>query len=275
MLSRPKTAWRVTKLPAHPLTFPTPAFPVMNTQNEPSSSQPNARPQDQNATRTKGHRRPKDASPEVQISKACSYILRHGALKEGIRMRTDGFVKVSDLLSRPRLQKLGCDFEKLREIVTTNDKKRYSLVYEPSAGEQPGLVLASALNEDGEHRGTNVIDNWWIKANQGHSLEFVELEMTEIKQASDIPMAVHGTTLLAWDSIKQQGLSRMQRNHIHMAKGLSSDEDVISGMRKDSTVYIFVDVEKALAEGIRFFVSENGVVLSPGDEEGIIPVRLF
>jgi RNA:NAD 2'-phosphotransferase (TPT1/KptA family) len=34
----------------------------------------------------------------VRISKNISRILRHDALAEGIRMRTDGYVKVSDLV---------------------------------------------------------------------------------------------------------------------------------------------------------------------------------
>lgn len=44
------------------------------------------------------HRRDAPESREVQISKACSYILRHGVEKEGIKMRSDGYVKVDDLV---------------------------------------------------------------------------------------------------------------------------------------------------------------------------------
>lgn len=38
-------------------------------------------------------------SREVLISKACSYILRHGAEKEGLSIRPDGYIKVTDLVS--------------------------------------------------------------------------------------------------------------------------------------------------------------------------------
>lgn len=41
---------------------------------------------------------PKD-SPEVRISKTLSYILRHGAEKEGLKLRTDGYTLVDDLVS--------------------------------------------------------------------------------------------------------------------------------------------------------------------------------
>lgn len=45
----------------------------------------------------KGGRR--NESREVQISKACSYILRHGAAKESLVMRSDGYVRVDELVS--------------------------------------------------------------------------------------------------------------------------------------------------------------------------------
>jgi len=43
----------------------------------------------------RGH--PKD-SPEVRLSKTLSWILRHGAKSEGLYMRPDGYVRVSDLV---------------------------------------------------------------------------------------------------------------------------------------------------------------------------------
>ena len=40
-------------------------------------------------------------------------------------------------------------------------------------------------------------------------------------------------------------------------------------------MYIYIDLEKALKGGIPFFVSENKVVLSPGNERGYIPATYF
>lgn len=37
--------------------------------------------------------------PLVRISKTMSYILRHGAKDQGLQMRPDGFVRVTDLVS--------------------------------------------------------------------------------------------------------------------------------------------------------------------------------
>ena len=68
----------------------------------------------------------------------------------------------------------------------------------------------------------------------------------------------------------------MKRHHVHMAIGLPGDGGVISGMRSSSDIVIEVDVARALAAGIPFYVSSNGVVLSPGaGVAGVIPPRFF
>ena len=67
----------------------------------------------------------------------------------------------------------------------------------------------------------------------------------------------------------------MNRQHIHFAQGLSGDDSVISGMPRTSSVIIFLDVSKALGAGLKFYVSENGVVLTPGNERGLVPTEFF
>lgn len=228
-----------------------------------------------------GHKPRGNESREVLISKACSYVLRHGAEKEGLAMRADGYIKVTDLLARPKLAKLECDFDALRAIVANNDKQRFTLLFEPEGCQDPEQATAATIqsvsepssSSAGSSLGTN--GTWWIRANQGHSLKVEELDLTPVTSAAEIPIAVHGTDMSAWNHIKNEGLSKMARNHIHMAKGLSDDKTVISGMRKNSTVFIFVNVEAAMAEGIQFGVSANGVILSPGNTEGYIPPHLF
>ena len=46
-------------------------------------------------------------------------------------------------------------------------------------------------------------------------------------------------------------------------------------MRKSATVFIYIDVTLAISEGIKFFLSDNGVVLSEGDEKGLLSPRYF
>ncbi|KAJ7505297.1 KptA family-domain-containing protein [Mycena galericulata] len=196
---------------------------------------------------------PKD-SPEVRVSKTLSWILRHGAKSEGLAMRPDGYVKVTDLLANPKLKTL--DLEALHGIVQADSKQRYSLIF-----------------EEGSDSGAGT---WWMKANQGHSIKSVKLDLQSIASVSDIPsgIAVHGTTMEAWESISTQGLSKMKRNHIHLAQGVAGD-NVISGMRGSSQVLIFIDVQRALDEGIKFFLSDNGVILTEGNEHGILKTQYF
>ncbi|KAH9175960.1 KptA family-domain-containing protein [Lactarius sanguifluus] len=213
---------------------------------------------------------PKD-SPEVRLSKTLSWILRHGAKSEGLFMRSDGYVRVNDLLALPRLSSPAqLDLATLQRLVENDSKSRYM------------------LHEGPDEAAPTAGDIWWIRANQGHSLKegrdtftAIKLDLKPILSATDIPMGVHGTNRKAWESICQyrptqatQGLSRMGRNHIHLAQGVPGD-GVISGMRNSAQVLIYVDVQKALDAGITFSLSENGVVLTEGDERGFLSPEYF
>jgi len=62
---------------------------------------------------------------DVRISKKLAFILRHGAEKEGIAIGSDGYVKLDDLLSRPDFKEI--TFEKIKDVVENNDKKRFEM----------------------------------------------------------------------------------------------------------------------------------------------------
>jgi len=138
------------------------------------------------------------------------------------------------------------------------------------------LSLEQIVNNDTKNRYNLILESgeWFIRANQGHSMKTVQMELQPITSAREIPMAVHGTTQEAWRSISIRGLSKMTRNHIHFAQGIAG-QDVISGMRTSSQILIYIDVQKALDSGLKFFVSTNGVVLSEGDVDGFIAPEYF
>jgi hypothetical protein len=46
-----------------------------------------------------GRRGGRQNDPDVELSKALSYILRHGAQREGLAIRSDGYMKLDDLVS--------------------------------------------------------------------------------------------------------------------------------------------------------------------------------
>ncbi len=69
----------------------------------------------------------------------------------------------------------------------------------------------------------------------------------------------------------------MGRNHVHFSIGLPEDEaGVISGMRRDAELLVYVDVAASMREaGIKWWISDNGVVLTEGAEDGLVPVKYF
>lgn len=67
----------------------------------------------------------------------------------------------------------------------------------------------------------------------------------------------------------------MKRQHIHLATGIPGDNTVISGMRHDAQVHIFIALDKALAGGVKFYESENGVVLTAGNDTGFLEPQYF
>ncbi|XP_076971998.1 tRNA 2'-phosphotransferase 1 isoform X2 [Tamandua tetradactyla] len=193
----------------------------------------------QEAAEHRGRRasRPREQDPDVRLSKALSYALRHGALKLGLPMGADGFVPLGAVLQLPQFRSFSA--EDVQRVVNTNEKQRFAL--------QPGDPSTGPL----------------IRANQGHSLQALPAVL------------VHGTFWKHWPSILLKGLSCQGRTHIHLAPGLPGDPGVISGMRLNCQVAVFIDGPKALADGIPFFCSANGVILTPGNADGFLPPKYF
>lgn len=147
-------------------------------------------------------------------------------------------------------------------------------------------------------------EDWLIRANQGHSIK-VESEALlrpiailssdeaedksttgedgETKGPVPVPKTVvHGTYFAFWPTIVESGgLRVMRRTHVHCSVGLPEDgKEVISGMRRDAELLVHIDVEKSIREaGMKWWMSENGVVLTEGIEEdgvaGLVPARFF
>ncbi|CAJ1431016.1 unnamed protein product [Effrenium voratum] len=69
-------------------------------------------------------------------------------------------------------------------------------------------------------------------------------------KATDVgqEQVVHGTFLRHWLKIRSEGLRKMSRNHIHLCLGLPGS-GVVSGMREDCNVAIFVNLAAAGGPG--------------------------
>lgn len=62
----------------------------------------------------------------------------------------------------------------------------------------------------------------------------------------------------------------MQRQHIHLAPALSGRITP----RNQSSLLIYLDMRKLLADGIPVYVAQNGVVLTPG-KDGVVTKEYF
>ncbi|KZF22215.1 hypothetical protein L228DRAFT_148639 [Xylona heveae TC161] len=220
-------------------------------------------------------------SREVTVSKAISWLLRHGAEKEGLKLDAHGYLNVADLLAWRKLKSLGVTLDELKHIVADNDKQRFSMISVPTAPvrDTQGVETHNSAGENPALTGDpNFPSSFMIRANQGHSIRVDSSKLLAPITEEDIPpVAVHGTTHAAWPVILSSGgLQRMNRTHIHFARGLPGGSDrVISGMRRDSQVLIYVNVKAALQSGIKWWQSENEVILTEGDEKGCLPLKFF
>jgi 2'-phosphotransferase len=187
--------------------------------------------------------------PRNRLSRILSRILRHQALAMGLTMTADGFVLVDDLLSLKECRSY--TLADIRFVVENNDKQRFEFDDRVSPPR--------------------------IRAVQGHSIDLIDedLLLEEVSDPSLIPICIHGTYDRFMEAIMRDGLKRMGRTHIHMAAGLP--HEVHSGARKNVEVLIYVDVALAMADGIKFFRSRNGVILTAGlaECEGVLPSKYF
>lgn len=168
----------------------------------------------------------------------------------------------------PRLKSLNVTFADIKTAVSDNAKQRFSMKPNPESKTAPDLSSEEP-------------SDWVIRANQGHSIAMdSEALLTPITlEAGNVPeVVVHGTYWAFYQAIVDSGgLKSMGRNHIHCSTGLPEEKGgVVSGMRNDAQVLIYVDIKKSLAEGgVKWWVSENGVVLTDGDGDGVLSTRYF
>lgn len=164
--------------------------------------------------------------PKVDLtktSKFLSLILRHKPEEIGIELDNHGWANVNELLSG-----MNITMDVLEEIVTTDEKKRYS------------------FNDN----------KTLIRANQGHSVP-VDVELKECKPPS---ILYHGTGEKYKESIEESGLIPKSRLHVHLSKDLCTASDI--GKRHGHPVIFAIAAFEMYEQGHKFYLSENGVWLT-------------
>lgn len=165
---------------------------------------------------------------DLKVSKFLSYVLRHKPEEVGISLDSNGWVSVDELLSKAALTGRSISREQLERIVANNDKKRF------------------AFSEDGIR----------IRASQGHSID------VELGYSPAIPPEVlyHGTADRFLDSIKNSGLQKQSRQHVHLSATTETASAV--GRRHGRLVVLTVRAAEMHRDGIEFYLSANNVWLT-------------
>lgn len=163
-------------------------------------------------------------------SKFLSLVLRHKPEEIGISLDQNGWTDVKVLLSKLQSKGIRLTKQDLTQLVETNDKKRF------------------AFNADGSK----------IRANQGHSLQTVDIEFEE----KEPPLVLyHGTSTDHHQLImKSGGLKKMNRHHVHLSSNIDTAKSV--GSRYGRPCIIEVNSKQMHDDGYKFYQSANGVWLT-------------
>jgi len=163
----------------------------------------------------------------IRTSKFLSLVLRHEPERVGLRLGEAGWVGVDELLKAVNSQGVSLTLDQLKHIVATSDKKRF------------------AFSEDGLR----------IRASQGHSLE-VDLQYAPLTPPETL---YHGTAVRFLDSIRQQGLQKMERHDVHLSAETTLTLQV--GGRHGKPVLLTIRAGDMHRAGFVFRCSANGVWL--------------
>lgn len=164
----------------------------------------------------------------VRISKFMSLVLRHNPQAIGLQLDAEGWVRIEDLLLAAQHAGIAIDRSVLESVVRQNNKQRFS------------------ISHDGQR----------IRANQGHSIP-VDLGLEPITPP---PILYHGTATRFLQSIREHGLLKGHRQHVHLSTDQQSACNV--GSRHGHPIVLTVDAANMLHDGYHFYRSHNGVYLT-------------
>ena len=164
----------------------------------------------------------------TKVSKFLSLVLRHKPETINLELDENGWADTQVLLTKINVNGIRLTLEGLKEIVETNDKKRFA--------------FTSDLSK--------------IRANQGHSIG-VDLKLEE--QAPP-DMLYHGTADKNLESIKEKGLLKGQRHHVHLSENKSTAIQV--GQRYGKPIVLTIRAGEMNQKGKKFLLSSNGVWLT-------------
>ena len=178
-----------------------------------------------------------------EISKALTQILRHAAPRIGLHIQDDGYVAMGDLLQAPRIWNQWITEAEIVDVIHYNQKNRFEISHCDGA--------------------------YLVRARQGHSIDHIqnELILTRLTVDDTPEFVAHGTYYDFYESIVRYGLmaggrqGQSFRRHVHLVEQLPGS-DVVSGMRSDCDLVLWISAQSAAVSGITFYRSANDVILT-------------
>lgn len=167
-----------------------------------------------------------DRARAIRISKLLSLALRHEPAVLGLVLDDSGWADVDAVLAGLSTKGEPITRADLEAIVAGSDKQRFAL------------------------------EGARIRANQGHSID-VELGLARREPPE---VLYHGTVARFLHAIREQGLVKGQRTHVHLSADVRTAE--IVAKRRGTPVVIEVLARAMHETGHAFYLSENGVWLT-------------
>jgi len=164
----------------------------------------------------------------TELSRFLSYVLRHKPQAIELDMSEDGWVSVAELIRNANRHGKPITAEILENIVSQDEKQRYSFN----------------------------ADKTKIRANQGHSI-VIDLKLNPVAPPEFL---YHGTARRNCDSIRENGLLKQQRHHVHLSRDQQTARLV--GARYGKPVVLTVLSGEMAREGFVFYRSVNDVWLT-------------
>ncbi len=165
----------------------------------------------------------------TSTSKFLSLVLRHQPEVIGMQLDSEGWLPIDELIQNANNHGKELTLDLLHEVIATCAKKRFS------------------LSEDGLR----------VRANQGHSVPDIELNLECISPPA---LLYHGTVAPFLESIRQQGLLKRSRNHVHLSADIETAKKV--GARRGKPIILTVQAQTMYQAGHAFYLSANGVWLT-------------
>lgn len=163
---------------------------------------------------------------DIKTGRFISLVLRHHPEAAAVTLDEHGYADVDQLIKGVNKKFPGFTGEDLDRIVRENNKQRYS------------------YSEDKTK----------IRANQGHSVTYVD---AELEKKAPPAVLFHGTAETFLPDIMKEGLKPMSRQYVHLSTDTVTAEKV--GRRHGKPVILKINTEKMAQDGFEFFISANGV----------------